>query len=205
MFSPGEVLVYSGSTPISQLIEWGTCSRYSHVSVVADIALDDLCGKRPRRRWSPALELLTSWIDDCYIVESTTLNAKPCVVQGIPFQGVQVHRLDSLQSYDGQVCVMRLREPLGPPESRRLTERLLDLVGTPYREIGAVLAGTKLLRHIWRRDRAYCVGTVCSALEYALVDHDDMPDDLDPVALSPKELVRVLVDCGLYSPPEVIR
>jgi hypothetical protein len=75
------------------------------------------------------------------LFESTVNSQMPCLIQGRPVSGVQAHRLESCEIYDGKVWHYPLYRELYRHESQRLTAFLLECVGTEYDAIGAFRAG----------------------------------------------------------------
>lgn len=207
---PGTILITSGQAWLSRFIRSVTCSPYSHGSIVAHISRFDLRRHRSVRRWTPRDSLVSAWEPADYLVESTTINPVPCEILKKSFAGVQVHRLrDSVDAYRGRVWCMRPVTPFSPSESMRLTEVLLDLVGTEYDTAGAMTAGTVLLKR-WLlaplasdRSRTFCIEMVAVALLYALQGR--VLPEIRPGELSPAGMVRLLVSSGLYWEPERIK
>ena len=73
------------------------------------------------------------------IFESTSLDGDiPCEITGKVICGTQAHSLDFiLQHYQGRAWHYPLYRPLYPTEDERLTEFLIDTLGTPYDAMGA--------------------------------------------------------------------
>jgi len=72
------------------------------------------------------------------VFESTSLSSIPCVIRGSVFSGTQAHELDAmLQSYDGKVYHYPLYRPLYVAENERLTQFLMETLGTSYDMTGA--------------------------------------------------------------------
>ena len=206
-FSPGTILVYSGRGRLSRLIEWATCSRYSHGATVVAIAKADLVNYRGPRLWKFTPEL-ASWRDGLKVVESTSLSERPCLLLGRRFAGVQVHDLgESILQYDGRVWAMTPRVPFSASESERLTQRALQLVGIPYDELGALLAATTLLKRILPyaqdRSRQECVELNGDLLLHAACGRQ--LSEIKPGQWTPAGMVRLLVRSGLYGTPQRIK
>lgn len=207
--SPGTILACSGRGWISRLIRGATCSRYSHVATVANIFPGDL-HEHECRRWKPSHTLLSRWHQNdhhSFVVESTTLADWPCEITGNAIAGVQVHALaDWLECYQGDVWALRPIVPLTYDESRRLTEYLLDYVGTEYDGTGAGIAGTRWLKRFLPcardRRRFYCCELSAAALLFALQGR--ILPELQPGELSPAEYVSALVGSGLYAEPVLV-
>lgn len=204
-WSAGTILACSGRSGLSRFIECCTCSRYSHVALIATITKWDLF--RFRFHLPIPVEELESWLDGPYIVESTTLHGQPCLIMGKTFDGVQVHLPESVGHYEGRVWQLRPMVPLDAAESQRLTDAVLRLVGTEYDAPGAALAGTRLLKRwlpcVRDREKYFCVELVADALGKAIPERP-LPA-WEPGAMSPKQLVRRLVKSGLYHKPERVR
>lgn len=94
-------------------------------------------------RWSIShVGILAEYKGELLLIESTTLDGLPCVIQGKPFSGVQAHRLDDVvRAYQGRVWEYPIFRPLYDFESKRLSEFLVSKVGTPYDELGAFRTG----------------------------------------------------------------
>jgi len=72
------------------------------------------------------------------IFESTSLENLPCEISHENFTGTQAHLLDDiLRVYDGKAYHYPLYRSLYPTEDERLTEFLIDTLGTPYDAMGA--------------------------------------------------------------------
>lgn len=214
-FLPGTILACSGRGWVSRVIRGWTCSRYSHVAVVANIFAGDLVVERECRRWKPSRTLLSRWnqfASHSFVIESTTLADWPCEITGTAIAGVQVHALaDWLKCYRGDVYAVRPIVPLTYDESHRLSERLLDAVGTEYDGTGARIAGLRWLDR-WlpcSKDRAkyFCVELAADAL-LAAWDSPHTPDlypgNLCPGEMSPVDLVNCLVGSGVYAEPVLV-
>jgi len=73
------------------------------------------------------------------LFESTTLDDNiPCEITGKSICGTQAHALDFIvQRYCGKVWHYPLYRSLYPQEDERLTEFLMETIGTPYDAMGA--------------------------------------------------------------------
>ena len=73
------------------------------------------------------------------IFESTSLENLPCEIRHENFTGTQAHLLDDiLRVYDGKAWQYPLYRALYPSEEGRLTEFLMETIGTPYDAMGAL-------------------------------------------------------------------
>ena len=213
---PGSVILFSGTSWQSYVIKFATYSPFyrltaetpTHVGVVCRIGPMDLEEKRDRR-WRMSLDRVCSWEPGLYIVEATTLEKTPCLVQGRSVHGVQVHGIkDRVASYPGRSWVMNPTRLLSSEETYRLTQFLLDKVGFDYDKPGALAAGTQLLKHlpplsllVADRTQEFCVEIVGEALRKCgyLAKLD-----FNPGAIAPRPLVELLYNSGLYSEPKEV-
>lgn len=140
----GDIIGFSGSGPISDLINVGTFGiprwHLCHVGILAE--LDN--------------QLL--------LFESTSLGKDvPCVLQEKVVKGVQAHTIEEFLEREGRIWVYPLHRTLYLRESRRLTYSLLGKLGKRYDLLGAGRAGGGLvlrwLRVLLRRenlDQEFC-------------------------------------------------
>lgn len=83
------------------------------------------------------------------LFESTTLCELPCLVQGKPVSGAQVHNIQKRKSaYHGKVYHISLKKELTAIQAKSLTTYLLNDVGSPYDLLGAGISGGWFLRKI---------------------------------------------------------
>ncbi len=83
------------------------------------------------------------------LFESTTLCCLPCLVQGKPVSGAQVHDLARRKNnYRGKVYHIPLKKKLTATQTKSLTTYLLNDVGKPYDMLGAGVSGGWFLRKI---------------------------------------------------------
>jgi hypothetical protein len=204
---PGSIVLFSGRGFVPWVIELGTCSKFSHGAHVCRITKTDLVKYRPVRKWRLTDEQVANWQDGIYLIESTTLGDKSCVIQGKPFSGVQVHRYDEyVRSYQGKVWVMRLVDPMTAEESQLLTDLSLDSVGTPYDFAGAGLAWTRVLKRLcfWRtadRRTQYCIENLLTCELFAL--RGRVLPKIDPGEATPGYLEWIAGEWGLFKRPEL--
>lgn len=84
----GDLVLFSGKGPFSDLIKFGTLSRWSHIGMILNI---------------PEYDFLTVW-------ESTTLSNLTDLDSQQPRKGVQLVPLsDRVQKYSGDIAVRRLK------------------------------------------------------------------------------------------------
>ena len=202
----GAILLFSGKTPLSILIEWLTGSRFSHLAGVARISTTDLQVQSQRRRWKPTDGLISSWRHLWHVVEATTLNGDPCEILGKRVKGVQVQDLNRRVECGCPVWVMRPVVAFNECESQRLTAFLLNRVGEPYSDFCAVLSATRWLKRWWPSahslGRLFCSKLWIEAIMYAL-EGRRIPD-WTAGEMNPADAVRELVGSGLYLAPEPV-
>jgi hypothetical protein len=120
----GDIIGFSGKSWLSAAINIGTYGipfwHISHVGIMGHVSDGRLL-----------------------IFESTSLNDdEPCEVTGRPIIGTQAHSLERiLELYRGRAWHYPHYRPLYPWEDERLTEFLMDTIGTPYDLMGAFRAG----------------------------------------------------------------
>lgn len=188
--SPGDIVACSGTGWVSWAIRLGTCSPYSHVGIVV--------------RWRRRL----------FVVESTTLAARPCEISGKPTRGVQAHELEHwLAGYRGRVWLLRLAHgwELDAEESINLTNEALSWIGRGYDAVGALGSAPRCIDGIITR---YCAGregrerAFCSRLVVRLLKSKGVRrfDGASHSGMwNPAEVVRHLVWTEKYLPPERIK
>jgi hypothetical protein len=116
-----DVVGFSGRTTLSVAINVATCGipfySLSHVGIMGE------CPDGKLR-----------------LFESTTLDGdRPCEILGKPIAGTQAHTLDKLiECYKGSVWLYPLYRPLYAQENERLTQYLMETLGRPYDQDGAV-------------------------------------------------------------------
>lgn len=131
-------------------------------------------------------------------VESTTFNPDPCVVQKKQVSGLQAHHLwDWVERYDGEIWVLRLREPLSPRQQVQLTDSVMGLLGQgrPYDMRQALSAWIPdwWYRPEWlypNADELFCDEFVSMELMKLHI----MAKDYNPSAKSPAWVTRRLLD-----------
>lgn len=109
----GDILLFSGTGPISNGIKAGSLSKWSHVGVAI---------------YSPELDVLLAY-------QSTTLSKIKDYTDGIHKQGVQVNLLsDVLNTYKGEVAVRNLDVHRTPEMLRVLSYFRREMKGRPYEQ-----------------------------------------------------------------------
>jgi hypothetical protein len=108
----GDIVLFSGKGVFSDIIKYGTLSKWSHIGMILYI---------------PEYDFLTVW-------ESTTLNNVNDLESGVPRKGVQLVPLsDRVQKYSGDITVRQLKG--GTLSSDSLHKLMLlrkELRGKPY-------------------------------------------------------------------------
>lgn len=116
---PGDIIGFSGTRLPSALINLATWGipywSISHVGIIGEYRGDRL------------------------LFEADAFPKLPCVVQGKPFRGtIAVHLDDRLMHYNGKAWLYPIYRPLYTFEQERLNRFLLDHLGSPYDNIGAI-------------------------------------------------------------------
>lgn len=116
---PGDIVGFSGTRLPSVLINLGTWGipfwSISHVGIIGEYHGDRL------------------------LFEADAFPSLPCVIQGKPFRGtIAVHLGDRLAGYQGKAWLYPICRPLYAFEQDRLNQFLLDHLGIPYDNVGAV-------------------------------------------------------------------
>lgn len=210
----GDLALFSGKSLCSWIVRARTCSPFSHVGIIANVAKFDLA-LNPRLQRQLPDGVSVAWKTRDMLFESTTLNDSPCEILQRRIEGTQAHSPASVvAAYKGRVWRQSLREEwrLDFLQSRRLTDALLDNLGVEYDMPGAMLSGTLLLKWLgcgWRaRDRStlVCVEYVAQALKDTFGEsphHLRAIDNLHPGKMTPKQLVR-WAKRTLYLPPVLV-
>jgi len=207
----GDILAFSGHGRTSLTIRVATCSAVSHVGCVATVPawqLRDLVGCRVV---DVAAERLARWNSTPLLFESTTLVDLPCAITGRTIQGVQAHEpAERVQVYDGRVWRYRLtnawRETfLAHDGPRRLTGHLLAKIGTQYDGRGAILAGTRLVKHWWAWTRTDRSSLFCSEYLAGVLQHVGLFPISNASQVTPASLIRTLVAAEVYGQPVLVK
>jgi hypothetical protein len=122
-FKPGDIVGFSGTHYISDLINLATYSLprwgISHVGIMGNSSDGRLL-----------------------LFESTTLDGLPCEITGQHFNGTQAHVLpDVVNAYKGRVWHYPLYRPLYEDEKERLSAFLMQTIHIPYDQMGAFRSG----------------------------------------------------------------
>jgi hypothetical protein len=195
---PGTVLGFTGQGFVSWLIETWTGFPESHVAVIVRIAKSDLSEKMR--------SLNDHWIDGLYLVECTTLCKWPCMVQHIRFSGTQVQNINTrVLDYQGKASVIVPVTRLDDCESKALTAKAVNLIGTPYSVEAAALAGTHIIKRffVWvglAGIHEFCVKAVGDILQAAIGYRWGYPTVVAG-GDCPGLFMRELVYSGLFLPP----
>lgn len=188
-FKPGDVLAFSGNGWQSAMIRALSVSpRYWFRDCPENSTHVEICSILPKRLYRAGGTLT---------IGSTTFNNDPCVVAGKRVRGVQAHRPEErVAAYDGSVWRLR---PAPGQWSDGDTWRLMWFVqfwlGKKYDMRGAL---TAVLPFPEPPDaqRAFCSRFDATALmrlgKYPITN---------PSRVTPSEMVRTLVDTGIYYHP----
>jgi len=207
----GDIVAFSGRGRTSLTIQLATCSSVSHVGCVAAVPawqLRDLAGCRVV---DVAAEQLATWDEAPLLFESTTLSDLPCAITGKLIQGVQAHRPgDRVQSYLGSIWRYRLTDAwretfLALDGPRRLTGHLLARIGTQYDGRGAILAGTRVVKHWWAWSKADRSSLFCSEYLASVLQHVGLFPISNASQITPAGLIRTLVAAEVYGPPVLVK
>ncbi len=206
-FQSGDVLAFSGEGFVSNVIKFFTCSRYSHVGIVAWTSKSLLAEIQLLGHSNLNPILLANWSDKFLLYESTTLNDTACELQQVKMKGVQAHDPQArTESYQGSAWRMRLAPDyrLEQNDAAELTHFLVEHLGWKYNTEGALLAGTTLLnRAAWRSQgekREFCdelVGVALQRIHRMNIGRASL--------YTPGSLIRWLLENGVYTEPEQIK
>jgi len=207
---PGDILVFDGKGFLARRIKHWTCSRHTHVAVVAHVTKDDLAAVPHKlEQWRFSLAQLVKWEARMVLFESTSILKRPCLFQGKLFAGTQAHDVaERVDDCPGRVWRLRLKWPITPTESRRLTRGLLTGIPKPYDTFGAGLSATLFLKHKLMALRAsdrrtlYCCEYAVDQLEQAF-DPRRGYRWANPGTLTPRGVVQWAEE--LYRPPVLIK
>ncbi len=110
----GDLVLFSGKGAFSDIIKYGTLSKWSHVGMILHI---------------PEYDFLTVW-------ESTTLSNVKDLESGSPRKGVQLVPLSNrVQKYSGDISVRQLKGGDLPEDSlRKLMDLRKELRGKEYEQ-----------------------------------------------------------------------
>jgi len=195
---------------VSWGIKLGTCSAISHVAAIGWTPrwqLETLV--RAGALHIPA-ERLEHWQDRHLLYESTTLNDQPCVIRGRQLPGVQAQEpAERIAAYDGRVWLYRLTPPwrsdFTAERSTRLTGHLLARIGQQYDGRGAVLSGTRVIKHLWAWRRVDRSSLFCSEYLAAVLQHVGLFPISNASKITPAALIRQLVEAEVYTPGQLLK
>jgi hypothetical protein len=180
---PGDVIGFSGRSLLSDVINITTYGiprwSISHVGIVA------------------------AYKGQYLLWESTTLDDTPCCILNRFIKGVQAHPLCTITRYKGRVWHYPLVQQLSEEESHYLTEFLLQRLGVPYDEIGAIRsggAGFSLVESMLRPENLASI--FCSELVAAAHRSLGLIDTGNVSRWSPNFLVREERRRGILAKPE---
>jgi hypothetical protein len=207
-WQPGDIVVESGTSLISRVIQWATFGP-SHVAVVAML-------NKAAFRWNfPWLVELRKRVPErlmgrCLLFESDNQPNEPDAILGKILRGVQCHELSSLDRTKGRIWRLPIRRALDYNESRDLTSALLSRHGQRYDFDGALLAGTHWLKRLlwWRaadRGTVFCDELGGSVLEAAISSRPRFPIGTNWGQQTPRQFVRLLRESGVYGDLERVR
>lgn len=130
--------------------------------------------------------------------ESTTMAQGTAASCKRPVYGVQEHcPIDRWNAYHGRCVVYRPAVALSQDQKDRIGVDLRAAVArhVPYDMTGAILSGTRILRHFVpaSRRRLFCSELIATVLQRA-----DLMNWSAPSAYSPGRLLRELVKTGAY-------
>jgi hypothetical protein len=207
----GDILAFSGEGRTSLTIRLATCSAVSHVGCVSLVPawqLRDLAGCRVV---DVAAERLATWHEQPLLFESTTLVDLPCAITGRVIEGVQAHApQERVERYNGRVWRYRLTDAwretfLEVDGPRRLTGHLLARIGTQYDGRGAILAGTRIIKHWWAWSRADRSSLFCSEYLASVLQHVGLFPISNASQMTPASLIRTLVADEIYGQPVLVK
>lgn len=203
---PGDVIVCSGTDPISRSIRILTCSPWSHAAITAWVTRENLSHFFPERDWK-------DWKPKTLLFESTADKILPCSISGKKQAGLQSHGvLKWVAWYPGKVYRMQFLSKFHGREQERLTDCLLARLKKqiPYDTSGALLAGTRVVKwfpclaeKIGDRQSSFCIETIESVIQAAFVARS-LPS-FDPGRDRPRDLVRKLKSSSLWSKPQRLK
>ena len=192
VFQPGDIAVCFGRDIASRVVSTAT------LQLAAPAGL----------RWGPShVAILSPHAGDCLWVESTTLAARPCLIQGRCVSGVQAHRpVDRIGDYShpgGRVDLYRLVdiEMLAASEVRLLAHILFDHFlarSVTYDLCGALLSGTRVFQLTRFFPGADFHQLFCSELVAAVLMRLGRLGRGNPTRYPPARLLRALVRNGTY-------
>lgn len=181
MWQPGDIVAFQTPGFTSAMIRAVTFGSVSHVGIVCDHE------------------------GGLALYESTTLAAgsTPCIVQGKPVKGVQVHWVHEITQRPGKVWRYPIAQPLSDVERRRLKIFLASQIGKTYDYRGALESGPRLLRWaswLWKTeslDSVFC-SELCAAAYHRLLRFDIRTASV----YNPNNMLRRMLRRGSILEPE---
>lgn len=179
---PGDVMAFSGNSPISKAIRWGTRSPYSHVAIVLDRS-----GDRYR------------------LAESSFFNSLPDFQQQPAIKGVQIHWLeDWLSAYrqDGAAFWVPLKDAIARHQLPIFQQTLLQqyraqatfshrkMLTAWFKQHNLLLPVVKDQKHV------YCAEIVAIALQKAQI--------LPPRLIAQHQTPATIVALPCFASPKII-
>lgn len=157
--------------------------------------------------WASHVGIVGEFKGEQLLFESTTLSNIPCVVQGIPFKGVQAVRLaDRVRSYNGRVYHYPVYRPLFGFEEERLNKFLLEKVGTPYDLHGGMRSATHGLSWLESRFKGEDLNYIfCSELVAAAHAKIGLLQTSSASRWNPNRLVRYERRTGILRRPRRLK
>ena len=200
-----DVLAFSGDSTISLGIKIGSCSPISHVAAIGWTPKWQLRSLAATGVLRIAEERVRNWCDQPLLYESTTIADMPCEITGQCIQGVQAHRpIQRIQSYQGRVWLYRLtpawQRDLSEQRQTRLTGHLLARIGQQYDGRGAILSGTRVIKHFWAWRRVDRSSLFCSEYLASVLQHVGLFPITNASKVTPGGLIKRLVEAEVYSP-----
>ena len=168
----GDIVLFSGKGPVSDVIKYATLSKWSHVGLILKL---------------PEYNFLTVW-------ESTTLSNVADLETGVPRKGVQLVPLSArVQAYSGDIVVRQLKGGILLDAKARLMALRRELRGKPYER-----SKLELLKAVYdgplgenREDLSsiFCSELVAEAYQYLGLLPDKPPsNEYTPADFSEKRL-----------------
>lgn len=119
----GDIVLFSGSGPISRLIQLATRSKWSHIGMIICDHVNDLM----------------------LIMESTTLSKLKDIDTGIARVGVQIVPLSlRIAQYEGDIALRKVHTPRTPTMLEHFRAARQEFKGRPYEESKLELARSAL-------------------------------------------------------------
>lgn len=209
-WQPASLLAFSGRGAVSMGIKLATCSEISHVGCVALVPRWQIQQLAAAGLVAVPEERLDAWHDQHLLFESTTLADAPCAITGRAIKGVQAHDPAArVAAYQGRVWLYRLTDPwqrdFDDRRSARLTGHLLASIGQQYDGRGAILSGTRMVKHFWAWRRVDRSSLFCSEYLARVLQHVGLFPISNASKVTPGSLIRLLVDAEVYGPGELIK